>query len=288
VTQLPAEFQRRTQYLVISSWLFFSTLCMSPLLSASTSDIEQGLAEYATAMESSDRNLRLQLFARAEQLFRQAVEDQIAQSSAASTELLVNLGNAALQAEHIGPAILAYRRALWQQPRHARAIQNLQFARGLLPESLRADQDSQWIDTLFFWKQWLSRLQLRLLAAGCFWSAAVILTLSVIMGLPALRLLALTLGLIWTVLLVSDWWEPLAPTTQAVVVVDEALLYAADSENSPLRLADPLPDGTEVRVLERRERWIEIEVRGRSGWLSASHVELLQPETKTNLPAEGA
>jgi len=252
---------------------------MLPLLSANTTEIEQGLAEYAAAMESSDRNLRLQLFSRAELLFRQAVENQIAQSGAASTELLVNLGNAALQAEHIGPAILAYRRALWQQPRHSRAVQNLQFARGLLPDSLRAEQGSQWVDTLFFWKPLLSKLQLRLLAAASFWTAAVLLTVSIMLGLPWLRILALSLSLIWIVLLVSEWSEPLDPTMEAVVVADEAYLRAADSENSPLRLAEPLPDGTEVRILERRERWIEVEVCGRTGWLNASHVEVLRPET---------
>ncbi len=237
--------------------------------------ITQGLSEYSTAMEASDRDLRLQAFARAEQLFNQAVDEQFEATGAVSTELLVNQGNAALQSEHIGPAIVAYRRALLQQPNHQRARQNLQFARGLLPESMRIDPTTQLVDTLFFWKSLMSRAGLTLLASCCFFLAASSLAVGYVVGLNWLRLIAVGLGLVWSVLMVSVWWDPNDPNHEGVVVVDDAYLYSADSVNSQLRLNDPLPDGTEVSIVESRDRWLEIEVVGRTGWIHASAIERL-------------
>lgn len=239
--------------------------------------LKQGLSEYTAAMESQDRNMRLQGFSRAEQLFRQAIAEQRQTKGMANADLLVNLGNAALQAEHLGAAIVAYRQALLQQPSHQRARQNLQFARGLLPESVRFDPSTQLVDTLFFWRLLLSRPHLNLIAGICFLLAAALLALSLIRRSAWLRLLALLVGMIWGILFVSLIWDPSYSQSEAVVVADEAYVHSADSAGSSLRIADPLPNGTEVRVLERRERWLEIEVGGRSGWLNASQVSFVQP-----------
>ncbi len=240
---------------------------------ADEASIVQGLGEYAAAMESEQRDQRLQSFARAEQLFQQAIDSQLKTKGAANTELLVNLGNAALQAERIGTAIVAYRRALLQQPGHQRALQNLRYARSLLPDAVRVDQSTQLVDTLFFWKSMISRAQLKLLTAACFLLTATLLTVGFVFSFAWLRMVAMGFGLLWCVLFVSAWWDQSDPTTEAVVVFDEAYLYSADSENSSLRLADPLPNGTEVHILERRDRWLEIDVTGRTGWITSSKVE---------------
>lgn len=245
---------------------------------ADEATIAQAVNEYSAAMDAEQRDQRLLSFARAEQLFRQAIDQQIESEGVANTELLVNLGNAALQAEHLGAAIVAYRRALIMQPSHQQARQNLQFVRTLLPDSVRADQSTQLVDTLFFWKSLISRSQLRLLTAVCFLFTAGLLTIGFVLSSGWLRLSGVGVSLMWCVLLGSLWWDRSDPSTEAVVVADEAFLYSADSENSSLRLADPLPNGTEVRILERRDRWLEIEVTGRTGWIHGSTVETISAQ----------
>lgn len=265
-------------FLLICCLAMSVALVFNSLALADEASISQALDEYAAAMDVGERDQRLQAFARAEQLFRQAIDRQVASHGVANTELLVNLGNAALQAEHFGPAIVAYRRALIRQPNHQQARQNLQFARSLLPDTVRVDQATQLVDTLFFWNSLISRSQLILLAAICFLLTALLLTVGFALGSAWLRLTGLVLGLAWSVMLVSTWWDRADPAAEAVVVVDEAFLYSADSENSSLRLADPLPNGTELRILERRDRWLEIEVAGRTGWINASQVETIGPQ----------
>lgn len=256
----------------------FAELAFGTVSLADEASISQALTEYVAAMDVGERDQRLQAFARAEQLFRQAIDQQVSTHGVANTELLVNFGNAALQAEHLGPAIVAYRRALIGQPSHQQARQNLQFARSLIPETVRVDQATQLVDTLFFWNSLISRSQLNLLGAVCFLLTALLMTLGFAFGSAWLRLFGAGLGLAWCVMLVSIGWDRADPSSEAVVVVDEAYLYSADSENSSLRLADPLPNGTELRILERRDRWLEIEVTGRTGWINASQVETITPE----------
>ena len=80
---------------------------------AERTQVQRAIAEYTAAMETQDRHRRLERFARAEQLFRQTMEGSPQQSPVHNAALYVNLGNAALQAERLGPAIAAYRRARW-------------------------------------------------------------------------------------------------------------------------------------------------------------------------------
>jgi hypothetical protein len=65
-----------------------------------------------------------------------------------------------------------------------------------------------------------------------------------------------------------DAWQ------EGVVVVEEATARSADSINAPRRFGDLLPGGTEVRILEDRGGWLQIELyNGRNAWLTASNVE---------------
>ena len=82
--------------------------------------LARALEQYAHALDLADRDQRLEAFHRAEMLFARAATE-----GAATPELYANIGNAALQAERLGPAVLAYRRALRADPDHARALQNL-------------------------------------------------------------------------------------------------------------------------------------------------------------------
>ena len=119
---------------------------------------------YARAQDQTDRDGRLEGFRRAQLLFEKAASE-----GADSAALQTNAGNAALQADRLGQAIAAYRRALLLQPDHPRARANLVYARSLLPAWVPAPSQGGVLDTFFFWHRTLSSDSRSSLAASCVW-----------------------------------------------------------------------------------------------------------------------
>ena len=90
------------------------------------------------------------------------------------------------------------------------------------------------------------------------------------------RTFALLPLLIWLVLLLSLWLTSDPDAKWNAVAISESAVYTADSENSAPRLAKPLPSGTELSVIQQRERWIEVLLPdGRAGWVLAATIDLL-------------
>jgi hypothetical protein len=232
--------------------------------------LEEGLALYADGLAASDRDQRLELFHRAERMFAKVIED-----GHANADLYTNLGNAALQSERIGPATLAYRRALRLDPDHPRARQNLAHVRSLLPAWIPRPEEDTLIDTFFFWHRTLSASERSTVAAICFAVAVLLLSVSVLRRRPLYRNLALIPALAWVALLASLVVEVQgAHGNEAVIVQDEALARAADSANARSPFAEPLAGGTEVEIVERRDPWLRIRLAdGRVAWLSSGSVE---------------
>ena len=53
----------------------------------------------------------------------------------------------------------------------------------------------------------------------------------------------------------------------------EVTARSADSPNAPARLTQPLPGGTEVKVIEDRNDWLRVRLYdGRDAWLPATSV----------------
>jgi tetratricopeptide (TPR) repeat protein len=262
------------------SWRLVATLILlaSTLIGAGTQAqddaaddaVQQAVDAYAFAMQSSDRDVRLQSFARSERLF-----EATAAAGAHNADLQTNLGNAALQAERLGPAILAYRRALRLDPGHARARQNLTHARGLLPDWVPTPPEAGVLDSFFFWQRSLSRDSRANLAAAAFATAALLLAASIQLGRSWPRWSAVFAALVWLGLLGSlAFGAGREAAQQAVVVVPEVTARAADSINAPRRFSEPLPDGTELEILEDRGGWLHIQLHnGRDAWVTGSSVE---------------
>ncbi|MEM7561354.1 MAG: hypothetical protein AAF394_19690, partial [Planctomycetota bacterium] len=119
-------------------WLLTAFLWIPFSDANAESDAEAMLAraikDYSAAMEGTARDQQLSAFAKSEQLFRQVAEVLRSEGREPNAELLINLGNSALQAEHIGVAILSYRQALIRSPDSSQARQNLAFARTQVDE----------------------------------------------------------------------------------------------------------------------------------------------------------
>jgi len=279
---------RRVSF-AVCTFCTFCTLSLSPPAAPAAGDtrpsqvtamrdpealIEQGLESYREALESDTREHRLQGFRRAERRFAAAI-----QSGGENAELYTNLGNSALQAERLGQAVLAYRRALTLAPGLERARQNLQHARSLLPQWVPAPSEGGVLDTFFLWHRTVSSGDRADLAAALFSLAALCLAASIYLRSPLLRYTALLAAAAWLTLLLSLALDPArAAASEGVVVVREVVARAADSINAPSRFGEPLPGGTEVKILEDRGGWLQIGLHnGRNAWVSSSSVERIRP-----------
>lgn len=242
--------------------------------SAEKSDrfLESAIGEYAAAMDANGRDARIAAFGRAEQLFTQVVESIESEGRQASASLWVNLGNSAIQAGNTGKAILAYRRALEREPGHSQALQNLSFARASLPDWARRESEDALTDTLFFWRNLYSNDQIYLFMGIVFFLAALLVAIGIATKRSLLRNLAAVPVLLWAVLFASVVFDNSNSKTEGVINSEYSMLHSADSENSPFRLANPLPDGTEVEILQERERWTEVRISGKTGWVRSSNI----------------
>ena len=234
--------------------------------------LDHAIQEYRSALDSNDRAERLQRFRRAEMLFTRLTQ---ADSPGRNAELYTNLGNAALQAERIGHAIVAYRRALTLDPDHRRARQNLEHARRLLPSWLPHPEERGLWGTFLGWSDALSGTERGTLAAVMYLIGIAFLAQSIRGRKTLFRNLAVLPLTVWLVLvgtLVFNRTD--SHPTEAVITVPETIARAADSNRAPVRFRQPLPAGAEVRMLESREQWSHIQLAdGRDAWIQSSGLE---------------
>ena len=256
--------------IVATCTLLVLAFCGAPELAMaedSGTTLQKAVDGYAEALDTVDRDQRLEGFRRAERLFAVVSRD-----GQASADLYANLGNAALQAEHLGAAVLAYRRALLIDPDHSRATQNLEHVRGLAPDWVPRPESSALFDSFFAWHRTISHGERALAAALAFAAAALCFGLGITLRSVTVRNTSVLPGLVWCALLASMTVDPASSAkNDAVVVAREVVARSADSILSPARFARPLPTGTEVEILESRDTWSRIALaNGREAWVRTS------------------
>jgi tetratricopeptide (TPR) repeat protein len=264
-----------------AAWVFLLS-ALGPTWSLAASSerlLAEAVQEYRAALDSQDRDQRLESFRRAELLFSQLVAGDRGGFSRPirNADLYVNLGNAALGAERLGPAILAYRRALSLDPNHHRAEQNLEHARTLLPDWVPRPERGGLLTTFFAWVGRMSASELQKLAALTFFLTVALVACAIRRRQPMFRNLAVIPGIVWLMLLSVSLSRSLGRADDAaVVIVPETIARSADSAGAPARLPQPLPSGTEVRVVEMRDDWARVRLfDGRDAWLPQAAVELV-------------
>lgn len=250
--------------------------------------ISEAIKEYREALDSQDRNERLRKFRVAQLMFRQVVEGTEQQPGIQNAALYVNLGNAALGAEDLGGAILAYRRALDLDSGNHTAQTNLQFARSQLPAWVPQPEPEGVLDSLLGWSRLLSRQQWQRLAAIAFLLSCVSAAASLKWQSGGMRWVAI-LGLVaWAVALSATWFNHDPSLNQGVIVLDEVYARAADSARAPIRFSEPLPGGVEVEILRQQGEWLQIRLAdGRDAWVPASScARIRMPRAASSAPEE--
>ncbi|MBW2275547.1 MAG: hypothetical protein JRG96_19980 [Deltaproteobacteria bacterium] len=258
-------------------WLGLCTLVLpagARGASAASDQAERAVEAYRGGLDTPDRDQRLEAFRRSARLFADVVE-----KAGGSADLYANLGNAALQAEDLGTAVLAYRRALLLDPDHARARQNLDHARSLAPEWLPRPQEAAPLGSFFYWHRTLSSAERMWIAALCFAVAGILVAVSIRFRSNSARNFAILPALAWITLTGSLAFDPADRAAgEGVVTAPEVMARSADSVHAPPRFAQPLPRGTELRILERREDWMRVALaNGREAWVRSSSVTPIAP-----------
>lgn len=200
--------------------------------------------------------------------------EAILASGRVSPAVYFNLGNARFKAGQIGRALVAYRRAAERAPRDPDVAANLRFVREQVNGPTRRAGA---------WERWLSRLSLNewtLLAVGAFWATLLLLAAGQVwpgargaLRWPVRGALAATVLLSGALAVV---WTRTGSGTEAVVTVRETIAHNGPFEESPE--AFRLSDGAELRVLDRKEDWVQVsEGRGRPAWVKREAVFLFKP-----------
>ncbi|RMF21130.1 MAG: hypothetical protein D6760_10105 [Deltaproteobacteria bacterium] len=228
--------------------------------------MDRAIEAYRAAQQTTDRDLRLQMFEKSARLFVAAAE-----RGPASAELWANAGTAALQAERLGEAVLYLRRALAIDPNLRRARQNLDHARGLLPGWVPLPRDHRVLDD--FLGARLTREERRGFASLAFLLGALLAAAGIARRNGLARSMALLPLAVWALLLGSSLIASPETAAREAVVMVEVPARAADSFNAPLRFADPVPAGTEVTVETERARWARVLFAdGQDAWLPRSAI----------------
>lgn len=234
-------------------WFLLGAASLSSPLELHAATIEEARALYRQAIETTDPTLRQPQFAAAQAAFASATD------RTSNPAQLTDWGNAALAAGDRGTATLLYLRAN-RQGGDARAEKNVAWLRAQLPTDI-VDDEGEARQVLFFtaWPR-----SGRWLLSGLAFAVMIILV-----SRRATRWFAAVPALLWGLVLFSLLYS----RDQAAGVITQATqLRAADAAGAPTVRAEPLPEGCEVQIEQRRDGWVAVRVGSHRGWLPVATV----------------
>lgn len=198
---------------------------------------------------------------------------EIRNAGVVSGALLYNQGNAFMRAGQRGRAIACYRQAKRYRPRDPYLDANLRYALG--SDTLPGPNRSV-LDYLLFWQNWISYpAKFHLVAAGG--SLAFALGVAGLYFAPrrlfhraAWATLLVTLVLLFSA--AYDWYR-FERIEHGVVIRQEVIARKGNAESYEPAFTQPLSEGTEFQVVERRGRWLLIRLPGaQEGWVTQTDV----------------
>ena len=185
--------------------------------------------------------------------------------------LYFNLGNALFKSGQVGRAIAAYRQAEQITPRDPDVRANLHFARNQVQgPTLSSNRVEAWIGKLTL-NEWA------ILATASLWLFFLLLILLQARPLlkPTLKfyiLVSIFLTLFMGVCLAFSFYHQQMLKT-AIVIAPDTVVREGPVETS--RNAFPVHDGTEMRVLNEKEEWLQVSPDpSRVGWIRRDQVVL--------------
>lgn len=189
--------------------------------------------------------------------------------------VLYNEGNAWLRAGCIGRAMAAYRRAAVYLPRDENLKRNLSYALSRREQALSAEPPTPFLARLFFPGSLLGPGGQALCAAALAVLAFGVAVLYLAFRIRALRTWALLAAGIAAFFAASFLYcdAKLEDRSRGAVAVESVPLLQWPDPEADKAVQEPLLDGTEVSVIQRREGWVKVRAGDRyDGWLPAGAV----------------
>ena len=252
-------------------------LCATDAQDTIATELQAAQTAYDQGVESARTDP-----AAAQKYFAQAANgfDKVVKSGVSNGKLLYNLGNAQVQAKQIGSGIGSYLQAQRIMPGDSQLQSNLAHARSLVKDRFDSGGGILMEDVSDWWH--LISFNSRLTLAGMFWIAAWSIA-AFLLHQPAaarhetarvlVRRAAWGLAICGVILgatVVSDITAAqLWP--QGVTTSDGVMVRKGNGDGFDPQFAEPLSQGVEFRVLQRRPGWLLIRLGdGKSGWISAT------------------
>ena len=252
-------------------------LCATDVQDTVATELQAAQTAYDQGVESARTDP-----AAAQKYFAQAANgfDKVVKSGVTNGKLLYNLGNAQVQAKQIGSGIGSYLQAQRIMPGDSQLQSNLAHARSLVKDRFDSGGGILMEDVSDWWH--LISFNSRLTLAGIFWIAAWSIA-AFLLHQPAaarhetarvlVRRAAWGLAICGVILgatVVSDITAAqLWP--QGVTTSDGVMVRKGNGDGFDPQFAEPLSQGVEFRVLQRRPGWLLIRLGdGKSGWISAT------------------
>lgn len=248
-------------------------------LTALAVSLQAQAAEERTTAEDPEK-----IFSHANTLFDKATSDEELREAAASYRKLLgagirnahiyyNLGNTQLRLGEHGLSILYFRQSLIFDPNHPFAPSMLEFARRQVDE-FKASDERQLADTIFFWHSRYSfsgRLWTLIIALIAFWLMLAMRLFTKIHFHRFAMSVALVLALAMGGSVVAEIL--LSRGEDGVLIARETEVRSSNGENYDLVFETPVRSGVEVRILDTRNLWHQIEFPGGAvGWVPTTAV----------------
>ena len=234
-------------------------------------DVDPALQDPAEAFVAANQAYDQGDYGRAVELYRNVVAAGVEDG-----RVQYNLGNAHLRNGELGEAIAAYRRALILRPRDQDIRANQSFARSAAKDAIEPPEPGPVVSTLLFWFFTLSPKELVLLVLTAnllFWALAmgrIFRPQSEALKWTSVFCLAVLIATGGS-LLARPWLSP----PIAVVLPQEIEAHTAPAIDSVVRFK--LHAGTELRVRDRREDWIRVQLPdGQQGWIEAEALGVVE------------
>jgi tetratricopeptide (TPR) repeat protein len=191
-------------------------------------------------------------------------------------DALYNLGNAQFKLGQVGRAVISYQRARFLKPRDGDIAANLAFLRGYRADKVLAlpGPFEQLVDRTF---HFLSIREAMLLAAACFFLAALLSSLFIVFRRRTLLYPAVPLFLLFAYgAATALTWHGFVRSRPAVVIATEVSALSGPGEDyKQILLAH---DGSECLVREARGEWLLVQLPGGAGgWIRKGTVEMVFP-----------
>ena len=186
-----------------------------------------------------------------------------------SADLYFNLANANFKADHIGPAIFYYKKALKLKPNDQEIQFNLQFARQ--QHELDPDEKKTWFKEKFAGFMNLTSIHRALkLAIVFYWLFLLGLALALFIKRPAMTYICIGFGIVFVLMSGYTLTKHCvsAHHREGVVLKEKAPVKYSYEEDDDT--AFTLPGGATVDIINSRKSWHQIRLSdGRGGWIKA-------------------